>query len=53
MILMKYHALFVSFERALKFEIAVCCKLSVALYGLIGALMKKKKKQTIQEEYYI
>ena len=26
-ILMKYHALFVSFEKASKFEIVVCCKL--------------------------
>ena len=27
MILMKYHALFVIFEKAAKFEIVVCCKL--------------------------
>ena len=33
---MKYHALFVIFEKAAKFEIVVCCKLKVALYGLIG-----------------
>ena len=33
-ILMKYHALFVIFEKAAKFEIVVCCKLYVALYGL-------------------
>ena len=26
-ILMKYHALFVIFEKAAKFEIVVCCKL--------------------------
>ena len=26
-ILMKYHALFVSLEKAAKFEIVVCCKL--------------------------
>ena len=31
---MKY-ALFVIFEKAAKFEIVVCCKLLVALYGLI------------------
>ena len=35
-ILMKYHALFVIVEKASKFEIVVCCKLKVALYGLIG-----------------
>ena len=29
---MKYHALFVIFEKGAKFEIVVCCKLSVALY---------------------
>ena len=34
-ILMKYRALFVIFEKAAKFEIVVCCKLLVALYGLI------------------
>ena len=26
-IIMKYHALFVIFEKATKFEIVVCCKL--------------------------
>ena len=26
-ILMKYHALFVIFEKEAKFEIAICCKL--------------------------
>ena len=31
MILMKYHALFVNFEKAAEFEIAICCKLYVAL----------------------
>ena len=31
---MKYHALLVIFEKAAKFEIVVCCKLQVALYGL-------------------
>ena len=30
-ILMKYHALFVTFENAEKIEIVVCCKLLVAL----------------------
>ena len=38
MIFMKYHALFVIFEKPAKFEIVVCCKLLVALYGL-----KKKR----------
>ena len=33
-ILMKYHTLFVIFEKAAKFEIVVCCKLEMALYGL-------------------
>ena len=33
-ILMKYHTLFVIFEKAAKFEIVVYCKLYVALYGL-------------------
>ena len=37
-ILMKYHALFVIFEKAAKFEIVVCCKLYVALYGCIDKL---------------
>ena len=32
---MKYHALFVIFEKAAKFEMVVFCKLKVALYGLI------------------
>ena len=31
---MKYHALFVIFEKAAKFEI-VFCKFKVALYGLL------------------
>ena len=34
MILIKYHALFVIFEKAAKFEIVFRCKLLVALYGL-------------------
>ena len=33
-IVMKYHTLFVIFEKAAKFEIVVCCKLKVVLYGL-------------------
>ena len=33
-ILMKYHALFVIFDKAAKLEIVVCCKLQVRLYGL-------------------
>ena len=36
-ILMKYHALFVIFEKAAKFESVVCCKLKVVLYGLTGS----------------
>ena len=32
---MKYHALFVIFEKAAKFEIFVFCKLYVALYALM------------------
>ena len=32
--LMKYHALFVILEKAAKFEIVICYKLKVALYGL-------------------
>ena len=35
---MKYHALFVIFEKAAKFEIIVCCKLLVALLGLISTV---------------
>ena len=31
---MKYHALMVIFEKGTQFEIVVCCKLQVALYGL-------------------
>ena len=31
----EYHALFVIIEKAAKFEIVICCKLKVALYGLI------------------
>ena len=37
---MKYHALFVIFEKAAKFEIVVCCQLWVALHGLMGAISK-------------
>ena len=38
---MKYRALFVIFEKATKFEIAVCCKLKVALYGFINWYMSE------------
>ena len=31
---MKYHALYVIFEKDANFEFVVCCKLYVALYGL-------------------
>ena len=34
---MQFHALFIIFEKAAKFEIVVCCKLYVALYGLTQA----------------
>ena len=55
MILMKYHALFVIFEKAAKFEVVVCCKLWVALYGLrwiipdllSGPLVKSVYQKTI------
>ena len=30
-----------SFEKAAKFDIDICCKLKVALYGLIGGVRKK------------
>ena len=33
-ILMKYHTLFVIYEKAVKFEIVICCKLYVGLYGV-------------------
>ena len=33
-ILMKYHAIFVIFEKAAKFEIVVCCNWKMALHGL-------------------
>ena len=32
--LQKFHIIFVIFEKVAKFEIVVCCKLLVALYGL-------------------
>ena len=35
---MKYHTLFVIFEKAAKFAIVVCCKLLVALYGLMSQI---------------
>ena len=38
-ILMKYHALLVIFEKAAKFEIVICRKLQVAFYGLSYALL--------------
>ena len=37
MILVKYHAIFVIFEKGAKFEIVICCKLKVALCGLTAA----------------
>ena len=33
-ILLKYHGLFVIFDKAAKFEIVVCCKIEMALYDL-------------------
>ena len=43
---MKYQSLFAIFEKAAKFEIVVCCKLWVALYGL-----KYLERLKIQERY--
>ena len=40
-ILMKY-AIFIIFEKAAKFEIVVCCKLEVVLYGLITPKFSQK-----------
>ena len=40
-ILMKY-AFFIIFEKAAKFEIVVCCKLEVVLYGLITPKSSQK-----------
>ena len=37
-IIMKYHALVVIFEKAVEFEIVVCCKLQEALFGLFTFL---------------
>ena len=42
---MKYHALFVIFEKAAKIEIVVCCKLYVALDGLILTYGVNRKRQ--------
>ena len=39
-ILMKYHALFVISGKATKFEIVVCCKLQVELYGKSSGFKK-------------
>ena len=36
---MKYHALFVIYEKTAQFEIVVCCKLHVGLYGLTQPLL--------------
>ena len=36
---MKDFALFVIFEKAAKFEIVICCKLLVVLYGLLYYLI--------------
>ena len=46
---MKYHALFVMFEKEANFEIVVCCKLMVALSGLI----KVAKSQELVLTWYI
>ena len=35
-ILMKYHVLFVIFEKAAKFEIVVCCKRGGALWVILS-----------------
>ena len=42
---MKYHALFVIFEKAAKIEIVVCCKLYTARYGLILTCGFNRKRQ--------
>ena len=52
-ILMKYHALLVIFEEVEKFEIVVCCKSYVALYGLklqqrLKQLEKKKMSNQVR-----
>ena len=42
---MKYHALFVIFEKKWQiFKIVVCCKLKMALKGLIGNARKQRKQ---------
>ena len=42
---MKYHALYVIFEKAAKIEIVVCCILYVAFYGLILTCGFNRKRQ--------
>ena len=43
---MKYHALFVNFEKAAKFEIVVCCKIYVALNGLKSRMASGTSRPT-------
>ena len=45
-ILMKYHDLLVILEKAAIFEIVVCCKLQVALYGLNKQVAKSQISHT-------
>ena len=40
-ILMKYHALIVISEKVANFEIAVCCKFNVVIYGLMKILQTR------------
>ena len=47
---MKYHALFVIFEKAAKFEIVLCCKFLVAFYGLNG---KSKDQKILESDKYL
>ena len=46
---MKYHALFIIFEKAAKFEMVVCCKLYVVLYGLTIILPRRVERITLFE----
>ena len=40
---MKYHNLFVIFEKVAKFDNVVCCKQKVALYGLNNLLQHQQE----------
>ena len=49
---MKYHTLFVIFEKAAKFEIVVCCKLWMALKGLFDLDKRGLEKGARINGYY-